>query len=92
MIDRVVASRAPYFERLVQQLSGRQRTVLQALAQRGSEELLSQGVRLRFGMGPASSVQKAVQSLMAGDLIDRYQGRYFFLDPLQARWVQRQAR
>jgi hypothetical protein len=91
VIHRVIGSQAPYYERLWQQLSGRQRTLLLALATRGPDELLSQAVRMRFEMGPASSVQKAIQSLMARDVIDRYQGRYFFLDPLQKLWLQRQS-
>ena len=90
VIQRVVESQAPYYERLWQQLSGRQRSVLLALATRGSGELLAQSVRVRFDMGPASSVQKALQALMARDVIDRYQGRYFFLDPLQGLWLRGQ--
>lgn len=92
VIQRVVQSQTPYYERLWQQLSAGQRVVLQALAVGGPEELLSQAVRQRFRMGPASSVQKALQALMAHDLVDRYLGRYFFLDPLQALWVRGQMR
>jgi len=41
----------------------KQRAVLQALAQRGPAEIYSQGVRIEFRLGPASPVQKALQSL-----------------------------
>ena len=85
---RLVASQAQYYERLWEQLASRQRAVLQALAERGAEALYSEAVRREHGLGPASTVQKALQSLDAQDLIDRYEDRYFFLDPLFAVWVR----
>ena len=85
---RLVASQAQYYERLWEQLASRQRAVLQALAERGTEALYSEAVRREHGLGPASTVQKALQSLDAQDIIDRYEDRYFFLDPLFAVWVR----
>jgi len=57
-----------------------------------SDELLSQTVRSEFRLGPASSAQKALQSLIAQDIVNRYSGRYFFLDPLFGHWVERAGR
>jgi len=85
---RLVASQAQYYERLWEQLASRQRAVLQALAERGAEALYSEPVRREHGLGPASTVQKALQSLDAQDIIDRYEERYFFLDPLFAAWIR----
>lgn len=90
IVGRLVASQATYYERLWQQLAARQRAVLQALARQGSDDILSQAARQSFRLGPASSVQKALQSLNAQDIIDRYQGMYFFLDPLFAHWIRRE--
>lgn len=85
---RLVASQAQYYERLWEQLASRQRAVLMALAERGVRALYSEAVRQVHGLGPASTVQKALQSLDAQDIIDRYQRQYFFLDPLFAFWVR----
>lgn len=85
---RLVASQAQYYERLWEQLASRQRAVLLALAERGAEALYSEAVRREHSLGPASTVQKALQSLDAQDIIDRYQHQYFFLDPLFAVWVR----
>lgn len=85
---RLVASQAQYYERLWEQLASRQRAVLMALAERGVRALYSEAVRQEHGLGPASTVQKALQSLDAQDIIDRYQRQYFFLDPLFAFWVR----
>ena len=85
---KLVASQAQYYERLWEQLSLRQRAVLQALAARGAAALYSEAVRREHGLGPASTVQKSLQALESQDIIDRYQEEYFFLDPLFAEWVR----
>ena len=85
----LVAVQSPYYERLWQQLSLRQRGVLRAMCIASSDELLSEGVRQEFRLGPASSAQRALQGLMAQDIVDRYGGRYFFLDPIFGQWVAR---
>jgi len=87
----LVAGQSTYYELLWEQLPARQRATLQALATRGPAELYSQRVREEFRLGPASSVQKALQSLEARDIIDRYQSAYFFLDPLLACWIRKRA-
>jgi len=89
VLDDLVKGQAHYFERLWEQLSSRQRALLQALAQRGPGALLSQSVREAYSLGPASTVQKALQALDAQDIIDRYRSAYFFLDPLFAIWIRR---
>ena len=85
---RLVSSQAEYYERLWEQLPSRQRSVLQALAAQGPKEIYSQTVRQTYRLGPASSVQKALQSLDAQDVVDRYRDSYFFLDPLFAVWIK----
>jgi DNA-binding MarR family transcriptional regulator len=88
VIDKLVIGQSTYYELLWEQLPARQRATLQALAQRGASEIYSQAVRGEFRLGPASSVQKALQALDARDIIDRYRGEYFFLDPLLLCWIR----
>lgn len=89
VINALVSGQSTYYELLWEQLAPRQRAALQALAARGSEEIYSQALREEFRLGPASTVQKAFQSLDAKDILDRYRGDYFFLDPLFPVWIQR---
>jgi len=89
VINALVSGQSTYYELLWEQLAPRQRAALQALAARGSEEIYSQALREEFRLGPASTVQKAFQSLDAKDILDRYRGDYFFLDPLFPLWIQR---
>ena len=88
VIETLVTSQSTYYELLWEQLSARQRAALQAIAYRGTSEIYSQGVREEFRLGPASSVQKALQSLDSRDILDRYKGSYFFLDPLFPSWIR----
>ena len=87
--DSLVAGQSTYFELLWEQLSAGQRATLQALAERGPSDVYSQAVRSDFRLGPASSVQRALHSLDARDILDRYRDRYFFVDPLFPCWIRK---
>jgi hypothetical protein len=89
VIEALVSGQSTYYELLWEQLSAGQRAVLQALAQRGPADIYSQGVRSEFRLGPASTVQKALQSLDSKDILDRYKDAYFFLDPLLPHWIRK---
>ncbi|HEY4900914.1 MAG TPA: hypothetical protein VIH91_08870, partial [Terriglobales bacterium] len=89
VIGTLVSGQSTYFELLWEQLAPRQRAALQALAARGPADMYSQTLREEFRLGPASTVQKAFQSLDAKDILDRYQGGYFFLDPLFPLWIKK---
>ena len=89
--DSLVGGQSTYYELLWEQLSARQRATLQALAERGPAALYSQAVLTEFRLGPASTVQKALQSLDSRDILDRYKDTYFFLDPLFPRWIREKA-
>jgi uncharacterized protein len=87
--DAIVSGQSTLYEALWENLSARQRASLQALARRGAAEIYSQAVREEFRLGPASTVQKSLQALDARDILDRYQGSYFFLDPLFCSWIRK---
>jgi hypothetical protein len=89
VVASLVTGQSDYYETLWQQLSSRQRAALQALAIRGSAEIYSQIIREDFRLGPASTVQKALQTLDSRDILDRYKGNYFFLDPLFPQWIRK---
>ena len=90
-MNALVSGQSTYFELLWEQLAPRQRAALQALAARGSADLYSQTLREEFRLGPASTVQKSFQSLDAKDILDRYKGDYFFLDPLFPLWINKRS-
>jgi hypothetical protein len=87
VIHQLVVSQSDYYERVWEQLSQRQRAVLQALALRGKQTLYSESVRNDYRLGPASTVRTALASLDAQDILDLYKGSYFFVDPLYRIWL-----
>ena len=87
-VTQVVTRDSTYHELSWEQLTVLQRSLLQGLAQRGSKELFSQAFRDQFRLGPASSVQKALQLLRRKDILDRYGESYFFIDPMFAVWIR----
>ena len=89
VLASLVSNQSTYYELLWEQLSARQRAALQALAWRDAPEIYSQSVRDEFRLGPASTVQKALQSLDSRDVLDRYKNQYFFLDPLFPHWIRK---
>ncbi|MFQ6616734.1 MAG: ATP-binding protein [Fidelibacterota bacterium] len=89
VIHTLVSSQSVLYERTWQLLTLRQRAVLRAGVQRGMSGLLSAAVREAYGLGPPSSVQKALQSLDAQDILDRYKNEYFVVDPIFAAWVRK---
>jgi hypothetical protein len=89
VVERIVAGQSTYYELLWEQLSAGQRATLQALAERGPAEIYSQAIRNEYRLGPASTVQKALQALDSRDILDRYKDRYFFLDPLFPCWIRK---
>ncbi|HUY93968.1 MAG TPA: hypothetical protein VMU71_01675 [Terracidiphilus sp.] len=91
VIATLIDSQSTYYELLWEQLSARQRAALQALASRGPAEIFSQKIREEFRLGPASTVQKALQSLDSRDVLDRYMGSYFFFDPLFPSWIRKRS-
>ena len=91
VVNALVSGQSTYFELLWEQLAPRQRAALQALAARGATDLYSQTLREEFRLGPASTLQKSFQSLDAKDILDRYKGEYFFLDPLFPLWIKKRA-
>src|SRR6185437_7558434 len=91
VIEKLIAGQSTWYEVLWEQLSAGQRAALQALSERGSSDLYGQAVREEFRLGPASTVQRALQSLDSKDILDRYHDRYFFLDPLFPYWIRKKA-
>ena len=69
---------------------GAVRPVLSAVAREGGRGLLAVPVRARYGLGPKSSVQRALAGLAADDWLTREGDRYVFVDSLQREYVLRE--
>jgi hypothetical protein len=91
-IGRVLGAHRPILEAAWQRLTLARRAVLRAIATEGGRNLLAAEVRRRHGLGPKSSVQRAVAGLLAEEWIARERDRYVFVDSLYREWVLRETR
>jgi DNA-binding IclR family transcriptional regulator len=66
--------------------------VLRAVAHEGGRGLLAAPLRTRYGLGPKSSVQRALAGLAADDWLTREGDRYVFVDSLYREYVLRETR
>jgi DNA-binding MarR family transcriptional regulator len=91
-ITRLLGAYRPMLEAAWQRLTLAKRAVLRAIASEGGRNLLAAEVRRRHGLGPKSSVQRALGSLLAEEWITRENDRYAFVDSLHREWVLRETR
>ncbi|HZW27262.1 MAG TPA: ATP-binding protein [Trueperaceae bacterium] len=86
-LDEVVRSEAPLLRSLWSELSAQQQDVLRVVSL-GVERLYSAEVRDQYGLPGASSVHKAVETLVARGLLVREGSGVAFDSPFFRRWVR----
>jgi hypothetical protein len=91
-IVRLLGAQGPILEGAWQRLTLARRSVLRAIAHQDGRNLLSAAVRARSGLGPKSSVQRALGGLVAEEWITREGERYVFVDSLYREYVIRETR
>lgn len=91
-IVRLLGAHGPLLEGAWQRLTLAKRGVLRAVAHEDGQGLLSAQARARYGLGPKSSVQRALAGLIAEEWIARDGERYVFVDSLYREYVIRETR
>jgi hypothetical protein len=89
-LERVLRSENAHFTRLWDTISRNQRLVLQALAQEPLRAVTSEEFRRRYGLPAPSSVQKALDRLVAEEVVTREgPGAYRIAEPFLPDWIRR---
>ena len=89
-LERALRSENAHFTRLWDTISRNQRLVLQALAQEPLRPITSEEYRRRYGLPAPSSVQKALDRLVAEEVVTREgPGSYRIAEPFLADWIRR---
>jgi hypothetical protein len=88
-LGRLLDQHHTLFEQAWQRLTLAQRAVLRAIVLESGRELLSAGVRQRYRLPAASSVQSALAALVRQDIVMKDQGRYLVNDSLYREWMAR---
>ena len=87
---RVLRSENAYFTHVWEGASRAQRVVLQALAADPPDAATSTEYRRRHGLPAPSSVQRALDAVVADELVARERpGRYRIAEPFLAEWIRR---
>jgi hypothetical protein len=89
-LDHVLRSENAHFTRIWDEASTAQKLVLQALAIEPLAPITSSGFRRRHGLPASSSVQRALEALIADELVAKEsRGAYRIAEPFLAEWVLR---
>ena len=89
-LERVLRSENAHFTRVWETASRNQRLVLQALAQEPLRPITAEAYRHRYGLPAPSSVQKALDRLVADEVVARERaGAYRIAEPFLADWIRR---
>jgi hypothetical protein len=89
-LDRVLRSEHARFTLVWDEASGVQRLILQALAAEPATAVTAAEYRRRHGLPGSSSIQRALDVLVADELVVRLgRGEYRISEPFLAEWVRR---
>lgn len=89
-LSQVLRSEHAHFTHIWDTVPRTQRLVLQALSTEPEGAVMSAEYRQRHGLPVSSSVQRALESLTAGELVTKVRpGNYRVAEPFLAEWVRR---
>ncbi len=91
-LEEVIARESHAFHELWDNLPLKARQLLVALAKENEPrvEIYSRAFLQKHGLGLPSSVQRAVERLLADGILERMDGAYEFTDVFLKRWIQRE--
>ena len=87
-MSSAIAHEASQYAELYGKLAPGQRRVVSALATGPVDEPYAAAFALSVGLATGASVRRAVEALVADELITRRQGRYEIFDPFFAGWLK----
>ena len=72
-----------------EELTIKQKNLMVALAKEESPEVFSKKFLETYGLGPSSSIQKALKKLLKKELIQQENGSYIVYDLFFKKWIRR---
>jgi hypothetical protein len=85
----VLRSENAHFTRIWEDASKAQRLTLEALAHDPGQPPLSAGFRRRHQLPGASTIQRAIETLVDDELVERHSNGYRIAEPFLAEWIRR---
>ncbi len=88
-LEKMLNREGEVYESILDNLTRKQKSLLVALSMEPEAQVFSSEFLSLFHLGSASSIQRAFQSLIEKDLLDRENDRFVFHDPFFALWLQK---
>jgi hypothetical protein len=86
-LDDALRSEHAHFSLLWEDCTTNQKLVLEALAQEGGRPF-SADYRRRFGLGPATNIQRALRTLERREVVAGDRGHYRIVEPFLSDWLR----
>jgi len=88
-LEILVSRESSVFIAIWEELTIKQKNLLAALAKEEYPEIFGKKFLETYGIGPASSIQKAIKKLLKKELIQQENGSYVIYDLFFKKWIRR---
>ena len=88
-LDILVSRESSTYIAMWEELTIKQKNLMVALAKEESPEVFSKKFLETYGLGPSSSIQKALKKLLKKELIQQENGSYIIYDLFFKKWIRR---
>ena len=88
-LDILVSRESSVYVAIWDELTIKQKNLMVALAKEEYPEVFSKIFLEKYGLGPSSSIQKALKNLLKKELIQQESGSYVIYDLFLKRWIKR---
>ncbi len=88
-LDILISRESSVYIAMWEELTIKQKNLMVALAKEESPEVFSKKFLETYGLGPSSSIQKALKKLLKKELIQQENGSYIIYDLFFKKWIRR---
>ncbi|MFH1993979.1 MAG: ATP-binding protein [Pseudomonadota bacterium] len=88
-LDILISRESSTYIAMWEELTIKQKNLMVALAKEESPEVFSKKFLDTYGLGPSSSIQKALKKLLKKELIQQKNGSYIIYDLFFKKWIRR---
>ena len=88
-LDILISRESSVYIAMWEELTLKQKNLMVALAKEESPEVFSKKFLETYGLGPSSSIQKALKKLLKKELIQQENGSYSVYDLFFKKWIRR---
>ncbi len=88
-LDILISRESSAYIAMWEELTIKQKNLMVALAKEESPEVFSKKFLEKYGLGPSSSIQKALKNLLKKEFVQQENGSYMVYDLFFKKWIRR---